>query len=127
MKFIDANIIAYASYNNEHQSHCQHILQSENNVTNTMVLVEAFNIIELQINREAAIIVIKSILRSSMEIVNMDVNAIFEALKKAEQYKQLKFLDLIHFTIASLKNCDQIISYDKDFDNLEIVRAEELK
>ena len=69
-------------------------------------------------------ITIRSILRSSMEIVNIDVNALFEALRKAEQYKQLKFLDLIHFTVASLKSCDQMISYDKDFDNLEIARVE---
>ena len=46
MKFIDANIIAYASYTNEHQNHCQDILRSEHNVTDTMVLAEAFNIIE---------------------------------------------------------------------------------
>ncbi len=124
MKFIDANIIAYASYTNEHQNHCQDILRSEHNVTDTMVLAEAFNIIELQVNRQAAMITIRSILRSSMEIVNIDVNALFEALRKAEQYKQLKFLDLIHFTVASLKSCDQMISYDKDFDNLEIARVE---
>ncbi len=126
MKFIDANIIAYASYINERQNNCQNILRGENNVTDTLVLAEAFNIIELQINREAAVLAIKSILRS-MEIVALDVNVLFEALKKAEQYKQLNFLDLVHLTVASLKNCGRIISYDKDFDNLEIIRVEELE
>lgn len=124
MKFIDANIIAYASYNNERQNHCQNILREENNVSDTLALAEAFNIIELQIGREAAILAIKSILRSTIEISNIDVNTIFEALKKAEQYKQLKFIDLLHYTVASLKKCESIVSYDKDFDNLEIQRVD---
>ncbi len=124
MRFIDANIIAYASYNNEHQNHCQEILRNENNVTDTLVLAEAFNIIELQVNREAATMTVRSILRSGIEVVNIDVNAIFEALKKAGQYRKLKFIDLLHYTVASLKSCESIISYDKDFDGLEIGRIE---
>lgn len=125
MRFIDANIIAYASYNNENQNHCQNILRNENNVTDTMVLVEAFNIIELQMNREAAMMAIRSILRSGLEIIDVDVNTIFETLKRAELYKKLKVIDLLHYTVASLKKCENIISYDKDFDNLEIIRVEE--
>ena len=124
MRFIDSNIIAYAAYNNEQQNHCQDLLQNENNVTNTMALVEAFNIIEYQVSREAALIAIKSLLRSSTVIVNIDVNIIFEALKRSLQYKRLKFLDLVHYTTALLHHCDTMISYDHDFDNLEIPREE---
>ena len=125
MRFIDANIIAYASYNNENQDHCQNILRSENNVTDTLALVEAFTIIELQMNREAAMIAIRSLLRSGLEIVDIDVNMIFETLKRGGLYKKLKFIDLLHYTVASLKKCENIISYDKDFDGLEIARVEE--
>lgn len=127
MKFIDANIIAYASYTNERQNHCQDILRKESNVTDTFVLAEAFNIIELQMNREAATMAIRSLLRSGMEIVNVDVNAIFEALKKSGPYRKLKFADLIHYTIASLKNCEAIVSYDKDFEGLGMVRIERVE
>lgn len=123
MRFIDSNIIAYAFYQNEYQENCQNILRGEG-ITDTIALAEAFNIIEYESSRNMAMIAMRSILRSNIEIKDIDVNTIFEALKKADTYKKLKFIDLLHYTIASQKNCESIVSYDKDFDNLEIPRVE---
>ncbi|HLC70560.1 MAG TPA: PIN domain-containing protein [Candidatus Nanoarchaeia archaeon] len=124
MRFIDSNIIAYAFYQNEYQDNCQNILRGEG-ITNTIALVEAFNIIEFESDRDTAMTAVRGILRSNLEIVDIDVNIIFETLKRAGLCGGLKFIDLLHYTVASLKKCESILSYDKDFDNLEIGRAEE--
>lgn len=123
MRFIDSNIMAYAFYQNEYQENCQNIIRGEG-ITDTIALAEAFNIIEFESSRNMAIIAVRGILRSNLKIVDVDVNVIFEALKKADVYKKLKFIDLLHYIIASLKNCEAFISYDKDFEGLEIARVE---
>ncbi len=122
MKFIDSNIIAYAFYQNEFQDNCQKII-TEGGIIDTINLVEAFNIIEYETNRDFAITSIRSLLKSNIQIIDVDINIIFEALKRAEKYKNLKFIDLTHFIVALINNCEKIISYDSDFDGLEITRA----
>jgi len=122
MKFIDSNILAYAFYNNKYQDRCQKIIK-EGGIINTINLVEAFNIIEHEISREIAIKSIRGLLKSNLKIIDADLNLIFESLKKGEKSK-LNFIDLIHYTSALLNNCETIISYDKDFNGLEIPREE---
>ena len=73
-------------------------------------------------SREYAAKAIKSLLKSSIKIVPADINLVFEALKREKKIK-LKFIDLIHYTTALLNNCNEIISYDSDFDNLDIKRV----
>ncbi|MDO8656651.1 MAG: PIN domain-containing protein [Nanoarchaeota archaeon] len=124
MKFLDSNIIAYAFYQNIHQDNCQNILRNDG-MTNTIALAEAFNIIEFEADRDTAMAAVRGILRSNLEIIDVDVNIIFETLKRGGLYKKLKFIDLLHYTVASLKKCESIVSYDTDFDNLEIIRVEE--
>jgi|SRR3989344_5227281 len=123
MKFIDSNILAYAFYENKLQDNCQEIIK-EGGIINTINLIEAFNIIEYESNREIAKNAIKGFLKSNLNVVEVDMNIIFEALKRAEKYKKLKFIDLIHYVTALLNNCEVIISCDKDFDNLEIIKEE---
>ncbi|MBI2632177.1 PIN domain-containing protein [Candidatus Pacearchaeota archaeon] len=53
----------------------------------------------------------------------MDVNLAFEALIRSKKYDKLKFIDLIHYMTALLNNCDEIISFDTDFNGLEIKRV----
>src|SRR3989344_861177 len=118
MKFIDSNILAYAFYNNKYQDRCQKIIK-EGGIINTINLVEAFNIIEHEISREIAIKSIRGLLKSNLKIIDADLNLIFESLKKGEKSK-LNFIDLIHYTSALLNNCETIISYDLDFNGLEI-------
>jgi len=85
------------------------------------VLVEAhYNIEKITKNKRLATDAIKSIL-NKFEIINIDHNLIFEALKRTEKH-DLKIFDLIHYTTALLNGCFSIISYDKHFDNLEIER-----
>lgn len=123
MRFIDSNIIAYAFYDNPVQDVCQKILR-EGGMINTINLIEAFNIIQSEINNEVAITSIKSLLKSNISIINVDVNLVFEALKRASRYKNLKFIDLLHYTTAVMNNCEAIMSFDKDFDKLELPRKE---
>lgn len=122
MRFIDSNIIAYSFYENDNGVRCQELIR-EKGITDTLNLVEAYNIIQFETNNnEYAKKAITSLLKSNLKIVDIDINIIFEALKRVEKYKNLKFLDLVHYTVALLYNCDEIASYDKDFDNLEIKR-----
>ena len=123
MRFIDANVIAHAFYESEHQESCREILR-EGGVTNTVALIEAFQIISLQTSRETATKCIRGILGRNLLVENVDVNVIFETLKRSDLYMMLSFIDLVHYTVASLKNCEAIVTYDLDFDNLEIPREE---
>jgi|SRR3989344_1051335 len=123
MKFIDSNVLAYAFYDNEHTEKCQQLIRA-GGVIDTFNLIEVFHIIEKETkDREKAQRCIKGLLKSNLQIINVDVNTVFESLKKADKYK-LSLFDLIHYTVASLQNCEAIVSYDHDFDKLEIPRIE---
>lgn len=124
MRFIDANILAYAFYENENREKCINVIK-EGGITDSLCLIEAFNIIELQTkNRRLTVEVIRSLMKINLEIVDIGVNVVFESLKKSERYGKLKFLDVVHYIIALNYDCQEIITYDKDFENLEIKRTE---
>ena len=61
-------------------------------------------------------------MKSNLAIVEVNVNYVFEALKRRSKYRKLKFLDLVHYVTALLYRCDEIASFDMDFDNLELKR-----
>lgn len=122
MKFLDSNVIAYAFYKNEHTEVCQNALR-EGGIVDVFNLTEAFFIIEKETSREIAQKSIKNLLKSSIQIVDADVNLLFEALKRVNNYK-ISIFDLIHYSCALMNNCSSIVSYDKDFDNLDIPREE---
>lgn len=123
MKFLDSNIIAYSFYKNEHLERCQSALL-EGGITNTFNLIEAFLVIEKETgSREKAQKSIKSLMKSNVHIVEVNVNVVFECLKKITDFK-LSIFDAIHYTCAHLSGCNVLLSYDKDFDNLAIPREE---
>lgn len=123
MKFLDSNVLAYAFYNNEYMKRCQKIIR-EGGVADTFNLAEAFFIIEKETgSREAAQSAIRGLLKSDITIIDVNLSLFFEALKRANRYK-LSIFDLIHYTCALLSSCDSILSYDKDFNNLDIPREE---
>ena len=123
MNFLDANIIAYSFYQNENQEKCQNVL-IQGGIIDTLVLIEAFNIIEHETNRDNAIVSIRGILKSDIRVIDADLGIIFECLKKASSLKKLKFLDLVHYTVAKIMLCESIVSYDRDFNGLDIPRIE---
>lgn len=121
-KFLDSNIIVKAFYENENREHCQNAIK-EGGITDTFCLSEAFHILEKIIDRKTAQESIKTLLKSNLEITDITTETIFEALKKTKKYN-LNIFDIIHYTIALQNNCTTILSYDKDFNNLEIPRNE---
>lgn len=121
MRFVDSNVLAYAFYDNKNTERC-HDLIREGGVINTLNLIEAYNIIQFETNRDYATKSIRTILKSNLKIADVNINLVFEALKRAGKYKRLKFIDLIHYITALLNNCEEIASYDSDFDGLEIKR-----
>jgi len=122
MKFIDSNIIAHAFYDNPLREHCKNVLQKEG-VINTICLIETFNVLERITNRERALRCVKSIFKSHLTVIDVDIKLLFEALKRSQKYK-LNFYDLVHYTTAIINNCESIITYDTDFDKLDIPREE---
>ncbi len=124
MDFLDSNVFVQAFYENENTEKCQEIIKN-GGLTDALALVETFHIIEKVVSKEKAEKAIKGILKSNIEIIDLNVNLIFESLKRVGQHK-LSFYDIIHYTCAFLNNCNSIISYDKDFDekDLEIKRKE---
>ena len=123
MKFLDSNVLAYAFYENENAVKCQKAIK-EGGVVDTFNLVEAFYIIEKETgSRKTAQRSIKGLFKSDLIIVEVDINLIFEALKRIQRIN-LSIFDCIHYNCALLNNCNAILSYDKDFDNLDIPRRE---
>ena len=123
MKFLDANELAYAFYSNGNTAKCQAAIR-EGGVTDTFGLIEAFRVIEKETeSRELAQAAIKGLLKSNVEVIDVDVNAVFEALKQASR-SRLSIFDSVHYACAVLSQCSSILSYDKDFDKLEIPREE---
>ena len=123
MIFIDSNVLAYAFYDDDKKERCQQIIRG-GGIINTVNLIEAYNILQFEVNREHATKSIKSLLKSNLLIVNVDINSVFEALKRTQKNINLKFVDLIHYSCAITNSCSAIISYDKDFDDLDIPREE---
>lgn len=123
MIFIDSNVLAYAFYDNDKREKCNKIIRG-GGVVNTVNLIEAYNIIQFEVDVEHATKSIKSLLKSNLLIIDADVNLVFEALRRASKYKNLKFIDIVHYSCALINGCDAILSYDKDFDNLDIPREE---
>ena len=95
----------------------------EGGLTDTFNLIEAFFIIEKETSKLTAQKSIKGLLKSNVYIIDVDINLIFEALKRINKLK-LSIFDTIHYACALINNCDVILSYDNDFDNLDILREE---
>lgn len=123
MRFLDSNILAYAFYRNANTAKCQAALR-EGGVVDTLNLVEAFFIIENETgSREQARKSIRGLLKSTLHVVEVDINIVFEALKVVH-HSRLSIFDAIHYACARTQNCDVILSYDKDFDQVTIPRRE---
>ena len=122
MNFIDTNVLVLASYENPQQLPCQQVIR-EGGVINALVLSETFTVLERIVDRKVAQNAIASFLRSNLEVVDLDASAIFAALKQSKRM-DLRFFDLIHYMTAFAHECAAIISFDKDFDNLDLPRIE---
>ncbi len=123
MRYLDSNILAYAFYENERMVKCQNAIM-EGGLVDTFNLTEAFFVIEKETgSRELAQKAVKGLLKSNLVIAEVDVNIVFEALKRAHRLK-LSIFDLVHYACAFVSGCDSIVSYDRDFDNLDIPRIE---
>ena len=123
MIFIDSNILAYAFYDNDNREKCHQVIR-EGGIVNAVNLIEAYNIIQHEVDAEHAAKSIKSLLKSNLIIIDADTNLVFEALRRAFKYKNLKFVDIVHYSCALINGCNVIVSYDKDFDGLDIPREE---
>ena len=121
--FIDSTVIVGAFTPNENRESCQKILK-QGGFINGLVLIESFDVIErITKNREYALRVVRSLMASDLEIIQLSNSFIFEALKRSNRNK-LRIFDLIHYSTALLNNCSDIVSYDKHFDGLELRRVE---
>ena len=124
-KFIDSNIIVYAFTRNSLKEGCEKALQKENLVADVLVLLESYaKIATINKNEEFAGRVIRTLLNlENLQVADLDRNLFFEAVKRSGKYP-LKISDLVHYTAALLHNCNEIISYDRHFDGLDIKRIE---
>ena len=123
-KFVDSNVIIFAFTNSSQKQECRSILNEENLVTNTLVLLESYakiTTINSEIYARAAVRNILSL--ANIKVMDFTNNLFFESIKRSQKHK-LKISDLVHFTTALLHNCSEIVSYDRNFDGLDIKRAE---
>ena len=123
MNFIDANVIIKSFVDNEDKDKCRKIM-SEGFVVDTLCLVEAQHGISIiKGDKTYASNCIKSLFKSRGIIVGLDKNLLFEAFRRIDKY-ELDIFDLVHYSAALINNCPNVVSYDKDFDDLEIKRIE---
>ncbi|MBI2546393.1 type II toxin-antitoxin system VapC family toxin [Candidatus Woesearchaeota archaeon] len=123
MRFVDSNIIIKAFTDNEDKERCRKVL-SQDFVTNTLCLVEAQHAISIiRNNKVYASKCIKALFKGKSKIVSLDKNLLFESIKRVERYN-LNIFDLINYSTAMLNSCTEFVSYDNDFNNLEIKRIE---
>lgn len=121
--FLDANVIIKAFTENKEKENCRRVLH-EPFVTNTLCLVEAQHGIALiKKNKTYASDCIRSLFKADGVIIQLDKNLLFESFKRIEKY-QLNTFDLINYITALIYNCSAFVSYDTDFDGLELKRVE---
>ena len=121
--FIDSTVVVCAFTPNENRESCQKILK-QGGFINGLVLIESFDVIErITKNREYALRVVRSLMASDLEIIQLSNAFIFEALKRSNR-NNLRIFDLIHHSTALLNSCSDIVSYDRHFDGLELRRVE---
>ncbi len=121
--FVDSNVIIKAFTENDEKEKCRKAL-SKDFVTNALCLVEAQHSISIIKNDKFyAAESIKSLFKSQCTIIQLDRNLLFEAFRRIERY-DLTVFDLINYVSALINNCSEFVSFDKDFDNLEIKRVE---
>ncbi len=121
--FIDTNVLVKAFTENADMDKCRNVLY-EDFITNALCLVEAqYRIAKIKKDEGYAWVCIKALLKAHALVVPLDRNLLFESFKRAEKYN-LKTFDLINYVTALVNNCSAFVSYDKDFDNLEIRREE---
>lgn len=122
-RFIDANVIVNGFAGNKNKVKCRQVLD-EGFVTDMICMAEAQDALTMILkDKEKAINCARSLFKGNNIILPVDKNIFFEALKKAN-VSNLFIMDAIHYAAALLNNCSEIVSYDKDFDNLEIKRVE---
>ncbi len=123
ISFIDANVIIKAFTENTEKEQCRNVLRLPF-VTNALSLIEAqHGIATIKKNKMYAAYCIKALFKTEGIIVPLDKNLLFESFKRQEKY-QLSTFDLINYVTALKYNCSTFVSYDKDFDGLEIKRIE---
>ena len=123
-EFLDSNIIVYAFTNNPRKEKCRKAIRERNLVTNSLAVAESIAQISIITDKEQArqafIVILKS---GNLKIIDLDSNLLFESIKRVQKY-DLKLFDLIHYTTCILNDCQGILSYDNDFNKLEIPRKE---
>lgn len=123
MKYVDANVIIKAFTQNDDQRRCREVLEKPF-VTTTLCLLEAYHgISRIKSDRIYAAYCIKSLYKTHAQIIDVDRNLLFESLRRIERYP-LTIFDLVSYTVALIRNCTEFVSYDQDFNNLEIQRTE---
>ena len=123
MKFLDTNVIAKAFYDNPHRNNCQKEI-SKGGLTNTFVLAETFeSIFKVTKDKERAERAVRAILQSQIMVIEINQNILFESIKRISKFN-LDMFDMIHYVCALIEGCESIVSYDTDFDNLDIPREE---
>ena len=94
----------------------------EDFITDMVCLAEAQNALSAIIkDPHKAASWIKSIFKANGTVIEIDKNILIVSFRYLDH---LIVWDAIHYAAALLNNCSEIVSYDKDFDGLEIKRIE---
>ncbi len=123
-EFLDSNVIVYAFTTNPKKEKCRKALLELNLLTNSLVIAESISQIATITDKEQSKQALTTILKlGNIRILDLDSGMIFEAIRRNQKY-HLKLFDLIHYVSALTNNCQSMLSFDKDFDNLELPRRE---
>jgi predicted nucleic acid-binding protein len=124
-KFVDSNVLIYAFTPHKDSDKCREILFREDVIINALVLIETFaKVHTITKDKKYSIDMMKTLISlGNVKILPIDTNLIFEGMRKIMGCN-LFISDVLHYMTALYSNCSAIVSYDKDFDNLLILREE---
>ncbi len=126
--YIDSNIFIYVALRHpEFGEPCKSLLQKVQQgklaaATSVITLCEVHNEVRKHIGKDAAEIVVQSILSMPLTIFNLDLHSIYGALHQVREHN-LKINDAVHFAVALSVKAEAVYSYDRDFEGLEIKRV----
>src|SRR3989344_5932012 len=131
--YIDSNVFIFAySDNKENGVACRKILDliiknKINAFTSTLTFDEIFNKIMKLKDRQTALMVSNLFLNlNNLKFIEVDLNIINSSLLLLKKYN-LGPRDAIHLACAFSKELKNIITNDKDFDEIEDIKRHDIK
>ncbi len=129
LAYLDANIfVNLASGGSPFLAKCQTLFRAIERkeieaAASILAVAEAYEVLARSLSRAKAAEWLAIFLSYPIKFMPVDLSVFISAVAQGQEHR-LRTFDAIHLASALMAGADVIYSFDKDFDNLEIKRAE---